>query len=91
MGLGNFILKKDQILLQQVSMEDAKDDDVLTLDNSPFLNGRVAKVSALSDMYIVDDYVVFNAGTSTKFLLDNQFYYLVEEDKIYLTQPTPIP
>lgn len=91
MGLGNFILKKDQILLEEVSMEDAKDDDILILDNSPFLNGKVAKVSALSDMYNVDDYIVFDAGTSTKFTLNGGYYYLVEEDKVYLTQPTPIP
>lgn len=90
MALSDFILKKGQMLLQQVSMVEALPENVLTLDNSPFLNGRVAKVSALSDMYTVDDYIVFDAGTSTKFTLNGEFYYLIEEDNSYLTQPAPI-
>ena len=86
MALSDLILKKGQIILQQVALEGAP-----LLDNSPFLNGLISQTSALSDMYRDGDYVVFDAGTSTKFTYEDEFYYLINESDIYLTQPAPAP
>lgn len=89
MALNEFILQKGQILVQQVSMSGAKEENIVILDNSPFLNGKVSKVNDLSDKYTLDDYIVFDAGQATKFSLNGEYYYLIEENKVYLTQPTP--
>jgi hypothetical protein len=79
MILSDLILKKGEIMLTQTIIEGT------VLDNSPFLYGIVQRVSDLSDMYAIDDYVMFDAGTATKFSLDGEYYYLTTEDNVYLT------
>jgi hypothetical protein len=79
MTLSDLILEKGQIMLTQTSIEDNY------LDNSPFLYGNVERVSDLTDMYAIDDKVLFDAGTATKISLNNEYYYLINEDNIYLT------
>ena len=66
-------------MLMQTLLED------VVLDNSPFLYGIVQRVSDLSDMYAIDDYVLFDAGNATKFTLNGDYYYLTTEDNVYLT------
>jgi hypothetical protein len=51
----------------------------------PFLYGNVERVSDLTDMYAIDDKVLFDAGTATKLTVDDEYYYLITEDNIYLT------
>jgi hypothetical protein len=77
MALNEFILQKGQLFVQQVSMSGAKLENVVTLDNSPFLNGKISKVSDLSDLYSLDEYIIFDAGQATKFSLDGEYYYLI--------------
>lgn len=79
MILSDLILKKGEIILTQTTLEQP------LLDNSPFLYGVVMSVSDLTDMYAVDDVVMFDAGTATKFFLDGGYYYLTTEDNVYLT------
>jgi hypothetical protein len=79
MTLSDLILEKGQIMLMQTLLED------VVLDNSPFLYGIVQRVSDLSDMYAIDDYVLFDAGNATKFTLNGDYYYLTTEDNVYLT------
>lgn len=86
MALSDLILKKGQLVLQQVVFEGTP-----ILDNSPFLNGVISNANALSDMYRGGDYVVFDAGTSTKFTYDDDFYFLINENDVFLTQPAPAP
>ena len=86
MALSDLILKKGQLVLQQVVFEGTP-----VLDNSPFLNGVISNANDLSDMYRGGDYVVFDAGTSTKFTYDDEFYYLINENDVFLTQPAPAP
>jgi hypothetical protein len=80
MTLSDLILEKGQIVLSQAVLELAP-----VLDNSPFLYGSVQRVSDLSDMYTIDDTVLFDAGTATKFSLDGGYYYLTTEDNVYTT------
>ena len=86
MALSDLILKKGQVVLQQVTLEGAP-----LLNNSPFLNGVISNANALSDMYRGGDYVVFNATTSTSFTYEDEFYYLINENDVFLTQPAPAP
>lgn len=79
MTISDIILNKGEIILKQTIVEN------IYLDNCPFLYGVVNKTNDLSDDYNVDDIVLFNAGTATKFLLDNNYYYLILEKDIYST------
>ena len=79
MVLSDLILKKGEIMLTQTLIEN------INLDNTPFLYGNVERVSDLTDMYAIDDKVLFDASAATKFTVDDEYYYLITEDNIYLT------
>jgi hypothetical protein len=87
MALTDFVLKKEQVVVT-VDVTSASGMDLFT---SIFNYAYVEKVSDLSDMYSVGDYVIFDPTDATKFTFEGVFYYLTTESKIYLTEPFIAP
>ena len=79
MTLSDIILKKGEIMLTQINIEN------IFLDNTSYIYGNIERVNDLSDMYAIDDKVLFDADNATKFTVDGEYYYLVKEDDVYLT------
>lgn len=78
MTLSDFILKKGEIMLTQQVIEDVP-------NNSPFIFGKIERVSDLSDMYVLDEIVFFDAREATSITIEDVTYYLTIEDNIYTT------
>jgi hypothetical protein len=92
MALDGFILKKGQIVITI----DTTSASGMQLTSSSLSYAYVEKVSALSDMYIAGDYVIFNTADAINFTFDETgiglvSYWLTTEDKIYLTEPLIAP
>lgn len=92
MALDGFILKKGQVV---VTVDTASASGML-LGSSSLSYAYVEKVSALSDTYIVGDYVIFNTADAISFTFNEEgigliMYFLTTEDKIYLTEPFIAP
>lgn len=83
--LSDLILNKGQVLLTQVN------DSPIVLDNSPFLFGSIALVSEVSDKFSIGQQVMYNPQFSTDFVFEEIKYSMVDESKILLIYPTPIP
>jgi hypothetical protein len=79
MTLSDLILKKGQILISQIIIEN------IYLDGSAFLYGNVEIANDLSDMYDIDDKVMFNPSNATRFSIDDTLYHLTTEDQVYST------
>jgi hypothetical protein len=71
-------LNKGQILLTQST----SGLGVVMVNNS-FLNGTVALINELSDVWAVGDLVLFNSKDATLFLFEEVTYYLITEDKCF--------
>ena len=63
MTLSDIILKKGEVMLTQIVIEDIP-------NNSPFIFGNIERISDLSDMYGVDDKVMFDNGKSTSLIIE---------------------
>lgn len=79
MTLSDIILKKEQILIRQIIIEN------IYLDGSAFLYGNVEIANDLSDMYNIDDKVMFNPSNATRFTINDILYHLTTEDQVYST------
>ena len=76
MTLSDIILKKGEIMLTQVVIENIP-------NNSPFIFGNVERPSDLSDMYAIDDKVIFDNSKSISLTIEDVNYFLTTEDNIY--------
>lgn len=84
MAISDLILKPGQILIT-ANQSSAKG---ISLDNSSFIFGNVAKACEISDYYTAGDYVMFNPKDTsvTKILDGSTLYYLTNERNVYLTE-----
>ena len=82
MAIPAIILNSGQVLLTQ------NNSSVLGiyLDNSPFLFGNIADISAISDSYKAGQNVCFNPLDALAFRFDNEDYFLTTEDKIIFNE-----
>lgn len=93
MALDNFILKKGQVVVTQ----DVSSASGMNATSNSITYGYVEKVSDLSDMYAVGDYIIFNAADSVNFtfyetaLSATILYCLTTEDKLFLIEPYIAP
>ena len=82
MGLEKLVLKNGQIALTELP----RDDQNITLDNSPFLFGTIEAVNDLSDNYTVGSVVIFDATNALKFVFEGSYFFLITEDNIKLKE-----
>jgi hypothetical protein len=82
-----FILKKYQVLLTQRQNSASG----MITDGTPFLYGYIEQVNDLCDLYVVGEYVLFDASTAIRFTYDDVFYYLTTEDNLFLIEPYIAP
>jgi hypothetical protein len=77
MTLSDIVLKKGQILIRQIIIEN------IYLDSSAYIYGNVELVSDLTDMYSIDDKIMFNPANAVRFSIDDILYHLTTEDNLY--------
>lgn len=73
------ILNKNQILLTQI------DTTEIGLSGSNLQWGYIQLVSALTDRYVVGNYVLYDPLGQTSIIFDSIEYFLVQEDKIFFS------
>ena len=83
MALSDIILKPYQLLLT----EESESGVGITLDNSNFTFGTVAKTSGISDYYAVDDRVMYdpNEKSIIKIIDSGTTYILIQEKYVFAT------
>jgi hypothetical protein len=82
MPLSDFTLQKNQVILSQ--NENSKNG--IVIDNSSFLYGTVEAVDSITTLFVVGQRVLFDGNDATQFVYSNNYYYLIEGDKIKLIE-----